>query len=223
MDVGVLGPCSMDFLSLVALGFFNLGSGPDLSRDAGGLIPHLDAVLERELLAPEVLPASRPRRMVPEGAGSEEPWAPRALLRYEASGAELVAARTSPRIPSLDQGDELPFRAEGTGEGFQWSVAPAPLEPASRSRLNPWEVRIQLDPDQGSWNEGAAGFSMSAELAKLLEPLGVSLARSIFLSINIEVLGFEEYEGTDLSPIETRHVIPKFGNLASGLGIGIRF
>ena len=43
------------------------------------------------------------------------------------------------------------------------------------------------------------------------------------LGIVFDIVGFEEYDGTHLSPMEARHGNPGLGNLSTGFGVDIRF
>jgi hypothetical protein len=47
--------------------------------------------------------------------------------------------------------------------------------------------------------------------------LGVSLG------VNVDLLGFEEYEGSSLTLIDPRHGSPRLANLSTGLGLTIKF
>ncbi|HVR87368.1 MAG TPA: hypothetical protein VMU54_23790 [Planctomycetota bacterium] len=218
----------MGYLFLLGLGFVNVGFTVARSTDPPGAWIELDGPsIERRISAWDVLAMQGSDFVIPEPFAREEPWRPCPFVRLEDEGSAGSQTHTSFLLNSGGSGPEeiegfcvtpsYPERIFPRREtGFQeWS--------AVRFLLNPLDVVLGLDNLQVSWGKGVSEVSVSTVLSRWFESLGTLLDRNTFLGVNVDMLGFEEYEGTHLGVIDARRGTPRINNLSTGLGLTFKF
>jgi hypothetical protein len=151
----------------------------------------------------------------------DESWRPRLSVSVEDDGSLRSFRRTS-----------LVLNASGTRrddpEWLRPSSAPAEepnpwRDTPLRLGVHPWDVVVGVEKTSGPWGWGVSGVSVTAELLQGLLPLGTTLNPSVILGLNVDLLGFEDYESTRLTLIDRRHGSPRFGYFSIGPGLTIKF
>ncbi|HLY08837.1 MAG TPA: hypothetical protein VKW04_05945 [Planctomycetota bacterium] len=219
----------MGILFLLGLGFAELGTTAERAADAPGSWFELDGPsIERWI--PAWRAAARQGRsggLLPEPSSPEDAWLPRRCLSYEEEGLSSSPRRISFLLGSGDPGQDP--RAPGEGrtptpeERFRWRETAIPDWFAMRFLLNPLDAVVGLDNIHVSWGKLVSDVSVSTELSRALESLGTPLDRGIFLGVNVDMLGFEEYEGTRMTLIDARRSAPRISFLSTGLGVTFKF
>jgi hypothetical protein len=157
------------------------------------------------------------------GAAPEpgESWRPRPSVSAEDDGSLRSFRRTSLVLNAsgarLDDPEWLRPSAGPAEEPNPWRDSPL------RLGVHPWDVVVGVEKAPGPWGWGVSGVSVTAELSQWLLPLGTTLNPGVYLGLNVDLLGFEEYEGTSLTLIDRRHGSPRFGFFSTGLGLTIKF
>jgi hypothetical protein len=146
---------------------------------------------------------------------TEESWRPRPTISAEDDGA-LRPFRLTPLVLTSaglrrDDPDWLRLAAE---EPF-----PKKSDEPLRFVPHPWDVVVGVEKSAGSWGRGLSEVSIATELSRVLIPLNAG----VFFGMNVDLLGFEEYEGSGLTLIDPRHGSPRLSNLSTGLGLTIKF
>jgi len=145
---------------------------------------------------------------------AEESWRPRPSINLEDDGG-----RRGFRLPSL-----VLTSAGSRRDDPEWLLRPSE-EPAPRRDEplrfgpHPWDVVVGVEKTSGPWGWGVAGVSVTTELSGVMIPLNAG----VLLGLDVDMLGFEEYEGTTLTLIDRRHGSPRLSNLSTGLGLTIKF
>jgi hypothetical protein len=207
----------MDGMFLLGLGLGALGfaaEAPDVDGPA----------VERRMTAREGVSARGARPSVPEASPPEESWRPRTAVSLEDEGGLRSSRRTSLILSSGGARREGFLNPSGPAEEpFRWRDA-APWETSPlRSGPNPWDVVVDVEKTTGSWGGGVSGLSVTTLIAKGVMPLGASLGANVYLGLNVDLLGFEEYERARPTPIDWRHGTPRLRDYSTGLGLTIRF
>jgi hypothetical protein len=151
----------------------------------------------------------------------DEPWRPRPSVSVEDDGSLRGFRRPSLVLDASgarrDDPEWLRPSAGPAEEPNPWRDTPL------RLGVHPWDVVVGVEKTSGSWGWGVSGVSVTTELSRRLLPLGTALNPSVYLGLNVDLLGFEEYEGTSLTLIDRRHGGPRFGFLSIGPGLTIKF
>jgi len=145
---------------------------------------------------------------------TEESWRPRLAISVEDDGA-LHPFHLTPLVLNSagfrrDDRDWLRFAPETP---FPKSDEPLCFGP------HPWDVVVGVEKTTGSWGRGVSEVSVTTELTRALIPLNAGVS----LGVNVDLLGFEEYEGSSLTLIDPRHGSPRLSNYTTGLGLTIKF
>jgi hypothetical protein len=219
----------MGYWLVLGLGLAELGFSTERLSDALRLgFEREGPLVERQMFAGEVTPTLVSSPIGADSSFWEAPWLPPPLLSSDSGGTRGAPRRTfnlllsGEPVDEKDEGDGLPSPSKG--ELFRCRDLAIQPGPASRCPLSPWDkVVVVVDTTQLAWEADISGISFLTELEKWLEPLGMPTETSASFGICLDMLGFEEYEGTHLSPIEGRHGTPGIRNLSTGLGITFKF
>jgi hypothetical protein len=152
---------------------------------------------------------------VPAESRPEEPWQPCPFLRYEDEALVDPSRSVSERTP-FDSSSGLDLPRELMTEPYEW-------RDAIRFFLDPVEAIVGPGTLRGSWDERVKEASVSTSLSRWVEALRTPLGRRIFLGVNVDLLGFEEYEGRRFSMIDPRHGSPRITFLSTGFGLTLGF
>lgn len=218
----------MAYVFLLGLGFARLGSPAGGWAEAESSAFNLDgASIEHQIRTWDFVSAQGARLPAPEPPSREERFLPCPILSYEDEGSpgaqsHLFLLLDSGRTPQ-DEREVIRLPADSMEETFHWREAALQERSAIWFLLDPLDAVFGLDNIRLSSGEGGSEASLSMQLSKLIESLGMPLDRSIFLGLNIELLGFERYEGGSLAMIDARHGTARVSYLSTGFGLTIKF
>jgi hypothetical protein len=217
----------MGYWLVLGLGLADLGFSTERLLDALRLeFEREGPLVERQMFAGEVTPTPVSSPIGADSSFWETPWLPPPLLSSDSGGTRGSPRRTSNLLLSgeaVEEKDEGNWLPTPKGELFHCRDMAIQSGPASRFPLSSWDKIVVVDTTQLAWEAGISGISFLTELEKWLEPIGIPNVTSVSFGICLDMLGFEEYEGTHLSPIEGRHGTPGIRNLSTGLGATIKF
>ncbi len=219
---------SMGYWFVLGLGLADLGFSADSLPDARGLgFERGGPSVERQMLAGEVNPTPESSPMGADSSFWEVPWRPPPLLSDESSGTPGAQRSTFSVLKSgegvEEKGERVWLRDPSKGELFHCRQAAVQPGPVSRFLLSPWDRLVVVDSTQVFWEEGISSVSFLTELERWLEPIGMPNGTSVSVGVCLDMLGFEEYEGNRVSPLDGRHGTPGIRNLSTGLGVTLRF
>jgi hypothetical protein len=213
---------------LLLLGFVTIGLPAERSADAPEPLMELDGPsVERRVPAWEVLAMRGPGRLIPEPSPREERWMPSPFLTYEEEGVSDSPRSTplprNPGVPAQEESEGLRLPPGDAVRFFHGGESGFPEKSALRSLLDPLDLVVGLENIHVSWGKSASEVSVSTVLSRWLESLGTPLDSNVFLGVNVEMLGLEEYQGTSSAMIDARRGAPRINNLSTGLGLRFKF
>jgi hypothetical protein len=85
------------------------------------------------------------------------------------------------------------------------------------------EVGVAWEDPRVSGKRAVSELSLSTKVSTWMESLGTLLDKSLFLGVNVDLLGSEEYQGLCLTRIDARHGTPRLHYLSSGIGLTFKF
>jgi len=213
---------------LLMLGFGAIGLPAERTADAPEPLMELDGPsVERRVPAWEVTAMRGPGRLVPEPSLREERWMPFPFLTYEEEGffdsPRATPLTLNPGAPGQEESEGLRLPPGDAVRCFHWGETSFPEKSALRSLLNPLDLVVGLENIHVSWGKSASELSVTTALSRWLESLGTPLDSNVFLGVNVEMLGLEEYQGTYSALIDARRGAPRINNLSTGLGLRFKF
>jgi hypothetical protein len=175
-------------------------------------------------LASRVLSAEGSREL--EAEPTLEEWAPEPVLRYEQDGSQSPrpsGARwgAAPKASPFEEDDawrrwtELDPPWQGEALSFQRIVI--------RAFMEPLDFLLHLQPVRASCEKGFSDLSINTSLPEWIDSLGCDLGAHSKMSINFDMLGFEDSERDSRFPLDARHATPKLAYLSTSLGITLKF
>jgi hypothetical protein len=153
-------------------------------------------------------------------------WAPEPVLRYEQdgsqfprpSGARLGAAPKASEFEENDACRRGPELAPPLQEG-----APSIQRIVIRAFMEPLDFLLNLQNVHASCEKGFSDLSINTSLPEWINSLGCDLGVHSKMSINFDMLGFEDFERGSRVPLDARHATPNLRYLSTSLGITLKF
>jgi hypothetical protein len=161
-----------------------------------------------------------------EWESTPEDWVPEPVLRYEQDGSqspEPFGARwgAAPKASAFEENEAWRRWPEGT---LPWQEgAPSRQSIVIRAFMEPMDFLLALQDIRASCEKGFSDLSIHTSLPEWIDSLGCDLGVHSKMSINFDMLGFENAERESRFALEARHATPKLGYLSTSLGITFKF
>ena len=159
--------------------------------------------------------------------GESKDWIPETILQYDQDGS-----RSSGPAP---EALETPLRTThpGTGENpFERGAAtPAVWGSASRSYpsttiraiLEPLDLLCRWENVRVASEKGFPDLSVATSLPDWIDSWGCAIGANSLLSVNFDMLGFEETESSNPVILDARHGTARLSYLSTSLSISLKF
>jgi hypothetical protein len=161
-----------------------------------------------------------------EAESTSEEWAPEPVLRYEQDGSQSPGPsgtgwEAAPKASAFEEADswrrwpELALPRQEGASSFRRIVL--------RAFMEPMDFLLNLQNVRASCEKGFSDLSIHTSLPEWIDSLGCDLGVHSKMSINFDMLGFEDFERDSRFPLDARHATPRLGCLATSLGISLKF
>jgi hypothetical protein len=208
--------------------FFVLVTG--IGDSLGVRAAWISSSLLREVLpAPGALRVSLSSELPPEtGKDSKEnEWVPEQSLTLEHDPSRILREDgTSVRIPSVlgDFGDGERGSSSLSESGALRPLSGLSHESVLKSRaIDPLDSPCNFQNLRASREKGMARGSIGPSLPEWINSSGISFGSHSILAVNFDMLGFEDTDPDRGLIPDALHASPKFNNLATSVGISLKF
>lgn len=198
--------------SLVLLSLLCIGSGPSsgVLADAAECSPALPLPLD------SVAAGECPE----DGPDGESPaWEPETSLRVDQDGSRISvpppdAAEKPLRAVPPGMGDSL--REDGRGPAAVWRSA-------IRAILEPLDLLCKWENVQAACEKGFSDLSVTTSLPLWIDSWGCALGMHSSICVSFDMLGFEEFGGSNPVILEPRHATPRLSYVSTAISFSLKF
>jgi len=208
--------------SLVLLSLLRIGSGP-----FSGAFDLVDP-LEYPPNLPQPFAPAVGSEFLEEGSdGRRMAWMPETVLGYNQSGSRLSGTSPKPaesphRAYPFAVGEDL-FEDGREGGAVRPSATASYPANAIRAILEPLDALCRWENVRAACEKGFPDLSVATSFPGWIDSWGCAIGANSVLSVNFDMMGFEEFGDSDHLILDSRHGIPRLSYLSTSVGFSLKF
>lgn len=199
-------------MTLALLSLLRIGSG----HLSGVLADAVDCSLEPVFTSDSVAAGE----FSEDASDGELPaWTPEPSLRVDRDGSWISAPPSDAGEKPLwiappGMGDSLFEDGRGTGPVWQSAI---------RAILEPLDLLCRWENVQAAYEKGFADLSVTTSLPVWIDSWGCALGTHSLLSVSFDMLGFEDFEGSDPVILDSHHGTARLNYVSSAISFSLKF